>query len=333
MKRFIVGFAVVAMLLLGSCSVRKEYREMTGFELHTPYSVKYEASESYDEEIRQVMQDYYHAINPFDSTSIISRVNRNEPVVADSIFSFVFNTAMRVARITDGALDVTCAPFINLWGFGFTSDSIAVTQEVIDSVRTFVGYEKVVLQDGRVIKQDPRVLLNFSALGDGCSCDLIGGLLEKHGVENYMVEVGGEVRTKGVSPRGVAWRIGIVTPEDDPDGLNHDLQAVVALDGLHGLATSGNYRNFYEKDGRRYGHTIDPQTGCPACQDVLSATVIAPTAIEADAYATALMVMGREQAKTLVCQQPEIAYYLIYVDSDNAVQVEFSSTFESFLVQ
>lgn len=333
MKQVVIGAIAASVLFFASCGERKEYREMIGLELHTPYSVKYESSESYEDEIRQTMQEYYHAINPFDSASVISRVNRNEPVVVDSIFASVFTTAMQVAQVTGGALDVTCAPFINLWGFGFAYDSIDVTQDVIDSIHAFVGYEKVMLQDGRVVKKDPRVLLNFSALGDGCSCDLIGGLLEWHGVENYMVEVGGEVRARGVNQRGMAWRVGIVTPEDDPDGVNHDLQAVVALEGLHGLATSGNYRNFYEKDGRKYGHTIDPLSGYPACQDVLSATVIAPTAMEADAYATALMVMGRERAKVLACQQPDIAYYLIYIDSDDSIRTEYSSSFESFLEQ
>ena len=333
MKRFITSFTIATVLLFVSCSDRKTYREMTGLELHTPYSVKYEASESYDEEIRQVMQDYYHAINPFDSASIISHVNRNEPIMVDSIFTSVFTTAMQMAQITEGALDVTCAPLINLWGFGFKNDSLAVTQDVIDSIRTFVGYEKVLLQDGHVIKQDSRILLNFSALGDGCSCDLIGNLLERHGVENYMVEVGGEVRTCGVNPRGAAWRIGIVTPEDDPDGLNRDLQAVVALNGTYGLATSGNYRNFYERDGRKYGHTIDPQSGYPACQDVLSTTVIAPTAMEADAYATALMVMGRERAKRLISLQPNIAYYFIYIDENDSIRTEYSASFEPFLAQ
>ncbi len=305
---------------------------MTGLELHTPYAVKYEAAECYDDEIRNLMQEYYHAINPFDSTSIISQVNRNRPITVDSIFTAVFRTAMKVSQATDGALDVTCAPLINLWGFGFTNDSIAPTQATIDSIRTFVGYEKVILTaEGRIEKQDPRLMLNFSALGDGCSCDLIGNLLERHGVTNYMVEVGGEVRTAGVNPHGKAWRIGIVTPEDDPLGQNHNLQAVVALQGTHGLATSGNYRNYYEKEGRKYGHTIDPQTGYPAEQDILSATVIAPTSMQADAYATALMVMGRERARLLVAEHPEIAYYLIYSTDSDTLATEQSPSFATFL--
>ena len=326
-------FATIVLLLgvLVACSPRKEFREMVCYELHTPYSVKYESSQQLDEEIRSVMRNYYHAINPFDSTSIISHVNRNKEVALDTIFTMVFNTAMRIANTTHGALDVTCAPYINAWGFGFKTDSTAVTPALIDSLSQFVGYRKVALVDGKVVKQDPRTLLNFSALGDGCACDLIASLLDAHGISNYMIEVGGEVRTSGHNSRGEAWRIGIVTPEDDLDGSNNNLQAIAHLGGRYGLATSGNYRNYYEKEGRRYGHTINPATGYPAEQDVLSATVIAPTAIEADAYATAIMVMGRERAKTLAEEQPHIAYYLIYTDSINNIAVEQSPSFAHFL--
>lgn len=326
-------FATIVLLLgvLVACSPRKEFREMVCYELHTPYSVKYESSQQLDEEIRSVMRNYYHAINPFDSTSIISHVNRNKEVALDTIFTMVFNTAMRIADTTHGALDVTCAPYINAWGFGFKTDSTAVTPALIDSLSQFVGYRKVALVDGKVVKQDPRTLLNFSALGDGCACDLIASLLDANGISNYMIEVGGEVRTSGHNSRGEAWRIGIVTPEDDLDGSNNNLQAIAHLGGRYGLATSGNYRNYYEKEGRRYGHTINPATGYPAEQDVLSATVIAPTAIEADAYATAIMVMGRERAKTLAEEQPDIAYYLIYTDSINNIAVEQSPSFAHFL--
>ena len=331
MKQIAVVFTLLLTMLIVSCTPRKEFREMVCYELHTPYSVKYEASQNLENEIRQVMRDYYKAINPFDSTSIIAHVNRNEEVVIDTIFTMVFNTAMHVAEATDGALDVTCAPYINAWGFGFKTDSTAVTQALIDSLSQFVGYHKVALVDGKVIKKDPRLMLNFSALGDGCACDLIAHLLDNHGVENYMIEVGGEVRTSGHNPRGVAWHIGIVTPEDDPDGNNSNLQAVAMLDGRYGLATSGNYRNFYERNGRKYGHTINPTTGYPAEQDVLSATVIAPTSIEADAYATALMVMGREKAREIAIEHKELAYYLIYIDSNDSICTEQSPSFDHFL--
>lgn len=330
MKKFILPILGLA-IWLASCSPRNEFREMVCYELHTPYSVKYECATNLDDSIRRVMRDYYHAINPFDNTSIISHINRNEEVIVDTIFTMAFNTAMRIAHNTQGAFDATCAPYINAWGFGFKTDSTTVTQQLIDSLSQFVGYNKVALKDGKVIKQDPRILLNFSALGDGCACDLIAQLLDRHNVPNYMIEVGGEVRTSGHNPRGTAWHIGIVTPEDDPDGNNNNLQAIAMLDGRYGLATSGNYRNFYERNGRKYGHTINPATGYPAEQDVLSATVIAPTTIEADAYATALMVMGRTEARKIAEEQPQIAYYLIYIDENDSIYTEQSPSFDRFL--
>lgn len=331
MKQITTAITLLIAIVLIGCTPRKEFREMVCYELHTPYSVKYKASQNLENEIRQIMRDYYHAINPFDSTSIIAHVNRNEDIAVDSIFTMVFNKAMQVAEATDGALDVTCAPYINAWGFGFKTDSTTVTQQLLDSLSQYVGYNKVALIDNKVIKQDPRVMLNFSALGDGCACDLIAGLLDSHGIENYMIEVGGEVRTAGHNSRGSAWHIGIVTPEDDPDGNNNNLQAIAMLDGRYGLATSGNYRNFYERNGRKYGHTINPATGYPAEQDVLSATVIAPTTTEADAYATALMVMGREKARTIAAEHEELAYYLIYIDENDSIRTEQSPSFDKFL--
>lgn len=325
----IVAISIITTFL--GCSSRTEYREMVCYELHTPYSVKYQSSQPFDTEIKQVMHDYYHAINPFDSTSIIAQVNRNIDITVDSIFADVFTTAMHVASITNGALDVTCAPYINAWGFGFTTDTSIVTQHLIDSLSSFIGYDKVALVNNKVIKEDARTLLNFSALGDGCACDLIAELLDKNGVVNYMIEVGGEVRTSGINPRGTAWHIGIVTPEDDPNGNNHNLHAVALLNGRYGLATSGNYRNYHEHNGRKYGHTIDPTTGYPAQQDVLSATVIASTSMLADAYATALMVMGRERARQLAAQDSTLAYYLIYIDEKDSLCTEQSPSFKQFL--
>ena len=317
MKRITVALTLLLAIVLIGCTPRKEFREMVCYELHTPYSVKYEASHNLEDEIRQVMRDYYHAINPFDSTSIIAHVNRNEDIAVDSIFTMVFNTAMQVAEATDGALDVTCAPYINAWGFGFKTDSTAVTQQLLDSLSQFVGYDKVSLIDNKVIKQDPRLMLNFSALGDGCACDLIAHLLDNHNVENYMIEVGGEVRTAGHNSRGAAWHIGIVTPEDDPDGNNSNLQAIAMLDGRYGLATSGNYRNFYERNGRKYGHTINPATGYPAEQD--SNSVLA------------FKIFSLDIAKVLAISRREIAYYFIYIDENDSIRTEQSPSFDKFL--
>lgn len=328
MKR-ILGIILV-LLVLGSCKEQKAYREMSGADMHTTYHIKYEYTEDLTEEIRKEFRRFYHSINPFDSTSIISAINRNRDVEVDSFFIEVFRKAIEISEKTSGVFDITCAPLINAWGFGFRKMD-TITPCMIDSIREFVGYRKVRLNGNRVIKDDPRILLNCSALGDGSLCDLVAALFEKKGIENYMVEFGGEVMAKGVNPQGKCWRVGIVKPVDDPDGYNQEFQQVIELCGRKGLATSGNYRNFYVKDGKKYAHTIDPRTGYPAEQDVLSATVIAPDCKTADAYATAFMALGSAGIRQLKSRLPEIEYFIICTDSVGTLQTEYSEGLKAWI--
>lgn len=321
---------ICLLFCLAGCRAKEPlYFELSG-QRHTPYQVKYQYTEALDKDINAQIDAFYHAINPFDSTSIISKVNRNEDMLVDSVFIRIFNKAMEVSAQTDGALDITCAPLINLWGFGF-SRMDSVTPAMLDSIRTFVGYRKVRLDGNRVVKDDPRVLLNCSALGDGSVCDMLASMLESKGVENYMIDFGGEVRAKGLNPKGECWRIGISKPSDDPTGMNQELQQIVKLCKPCGLATSGNYRNFYEKDGKRYAHTIDPVSGYPIQSDILSATIIAPDGMTADAYATAFMVLGSEKARQLKRHIPEIEYFIICADSAGVYRTECSEGFHSNL--
>lgn len=328
---YTIFLTVILGITLFSCQQKEEYFETDG-QLHTSYHIKYKYTKALDEEIHKELMRYYHSINPFDSTSLISKVNRNEKVEVDDIFVDVFRKAEDVSAKTDGLFDVTCAPLINLWGFGF-SNKDSVSQHTIDSIRTFVGYQKVSLNGRRVVKADPRILLNFSALGDGCSCDLIARLLDKKGIKNYMIEIGGEVMAKGVNPKGECWKIGINKPMDDPNGLNQDLEVIAHLCGRVGLATSGNYRNFHEKNGKKYGHTINPKTGYPAEQDILSATIIAPDCMTADAYATSFMVMGTAKARELKKEVPEIEYFIIYTDASGKYCTEHSEGFNQYLLK
>ena len=205
---------------------------------------------------------------------------------------------MQASEQTGGIFDVTCAPLINLWGFGFTKfDSI--TPQLVDSIRHFVGFRKVRLQGNRVMKDDPRILLNFSVLGGGTICNIIACLFDRKGISNSMIDVGGEMIAKGKNPQGWNWCIGIVRPKDDSTGTNSELEQIVQLSERLGLATSGNYRNFYLKDGRKYAHAINPITGYPVQKDILSATIIAHQCMLADAYATAFMTLGSRKARQL----------------------------------
>ncbi|HIX86674.1 MAG TPA: FAD:protein FMN transferase [Candidatus Parabacteroides intestinigallinarum] len=332
MRKLFAHLCLLVSILLISCGQEPRYYEVSG-RLHTPYHIKFEHTKSLEKEIDEQLKYFYHLFNAFDSTSVISRVNRNEPVEVDTLFQRVFRKAMEVSALTDGAYDVTCAPLINLWGFGF-SRMDSVTPARIDSLRQFIGFQKVRLEGNRVVKDDPRLIMNFSSIADGTVCDMIAQRLEREGVRNYMVEFGGEMRVRGVNPSGKNWRLGITRPSDDTLGINQALEQIVSFPRPLGMATSGNYRNFYVKDGKRYAHTIDPREGCPVQRDILSATIVAPDAMTADAFATAFMVLGSEQAKALSRKVPDIEYFIIRADSTNGhYHTECSEGFRRFIVE
>lgn len=333
-------FLIGCCLALVACQQPSlQYYEYTG-RLHTPYHIKYEYTEPLDTAIKAELDRFYYLFNAFDSTSVISHLNRNTNLeVKDSVFTSLFRTAMLVSACTDGAYDVTCAPLINLWGFGFSKQD-SVTPAHIDSVKAFIGYQKVHLENGVIRKDDPRLMLNCSSIADGTVCDMIADCFDQKGVKNYMIEFGGEIVAKGINPRGEHWRLGINKPQDDSAGINQELEAIVCLSPekeeggnvRRGMATSGNYRNFYIKDGKKYAHTIDPREGRPVQRDVLSATIIAPTGMLADACATACMVLGTEGAEQLKAKLPMIDYFLICGDSTGYYTVS-SPGFGKYLVK
>lgn len=326
-----IGFLVsLWILVLTACTNQKQYFEESGSVFHTIYHVKYEASELLTDKIDAEFQKFNLSLNPFNPNSIISKVNQNEPVEADDWFIEVFNKAREVSDHSDGIFDITCAPLVNLWGFGFNKMD-SVTPQMIDSIKQFVGYQKVKLNGRKVVKEDPRILLNCSAIAKGYASDIIARLLEREGVKNYMVEIGGEVTMKGVNQNGNCWRIGINKPEDDSTGIRNDIEEVVQLCKKGGVATSGNYRNYYVKDGKKYAHTIDPRTGYPSEQNILSATIVADDCITADAYATAFMAMGLEKARQAAKNIPDIEYYVIYSDENGKHQIEYSEGMLQYL--
>ena len=330
MYKKIILAAGLWILMFTACTKQKQYFEESGSVFHTIYHIKYEGSEILTEKIDAEFQKFNLSLNPFNPNSIISKVNRNEAVEADDWFIEVFNKAKEVSAHSEGIFDITCAPLVNLWGFGF-SKMDSVTPQMIDSIKQFVGYQKVRLDGRKVVKDDSRILLNCSAIAKGYASDIIARLLEREGIENYMVEIGGEVTMKGVNQNGKCWRIGINKPEDDSTGIKNDIEEVVQLCKKGGVATSGNYRNYYVKDGKKYAHTIDPRTGYPSEQSILSATIVAEDCITADAYATAFMAMGLEKAREAAKNIPGIEYYVIYSDENGKHQIEYSTGMLQYL--
>ena len=323
-------------ILLISCKSSSKEAELTYYQesgeiFHTTFHIKYEDDRSVSEEIMEALQRFDDSLNPFKENSIIGKVNNNVPVKLDSMFLKVFNKSMEVARITDGKFDITASPFINAWGFGF-KDMDNVTKEKIDSMKPFVGYNKIRIENGEIIKDDPRVQINTSGISKGYSCDVVAYMLQELGIKNYMVEIGGEITMKGVNEKGNCWRIGIDKPTDDSTAMRRELQIILSICDK-AVATSGNYRNYYMKDGVKYSHTIDPLTGYPSEQNILGATIIADDCMTADAYATAFMAMGLDKSVGVAHKIPGLHYYFIYVKPDGSVDSMFSDEFDQFLAE
>ncbi len=307
---------IAGVVLLRQCRATggNAYHRNEGMIFNTIYHFTYEAREDYQSQIEAELQRFDASLSPFNPSSIISRFNRNDTaVVADAWFETVFARSKEVWRDTGGAFDPTVSPLINAWGFGFKTGA-PVTPETVDSLWHLVGMERMELVDGRLHKDDPRMSLNFSAIAKGYAVDVVASFLREKGVKNFLVEIGGEVAAQGKNARGETWRVGIDTP-DEANVAGGEIEAVVMLDDA-ALATSGNYRNFRVVNGRRVAHTIDPATGYPVQHSLLSATVLAPDCMTADAYATAFMVLGVDKSLEIAARNPGIEAYLIYaVDS------------------
>ncbi|MGX8683388.1 MAG: FAD:protein FMN transferase [Bacteroidales bacterium] len=327
----VIGAALVLLKQNGiiSWGETKSYRTEKGLVFGTMYNITYESENSLRLDIDKELDNFNNSLSMFNPNSIISLSNKNEDVTVDSLFTNVFQKAMSISEATDGCFDITVAPLVNAWGFGF-SESMNMNKAKVDSILKFIGWQKVQLKDNKVVKQDPRIMLDCSAIAKGYSVDVIANLLKRKGVKNFMVDIGGEVVVSGVNASGNNWRIGVSKPDDDPLSRNNNLQTILDITDL-GIATSGNYRNFYYKDGMKYAHTIDPKTGYPVQDRILSATVIAQDCMTADAYATAFMVMGLERAKEMTEQHPELDAYFIYSDDKGNYQTYMTDGMKKFV--
>ena len=300
----------LCIVLFVSCKETKQYYLHQGKIFHTTFHIKYEYNKTLDAEIDSVLNEFDLSLNPFNDKSVIYKVNNNIPVEVNDWFIKVFNQAQEISQQTNGAFDITCAPLVNLWGFGF-DNSQAPTQAAVDSIKQFVGYDKIRLLGRTVEKDDSRVMLNASAIAKGYACDVIAEMFDFYGLDNYMIEIGGEIVAKGVNPNNVCWKIEITKPEDDNSGQALGRQEVISL-CKGGLATSGNYRNYYIKEGKKYSHTIDPRTAYPTEKNILSVSVITDECSLSDAYATAFMVLGVEASDSLARKIEGLSYYIIY---------------------
>lgn len=311
------SIALVLLIVASVVIIRQNsampYQVNQGMVFGTFYKITYQHDKNLQKEIEAQLKSVNDALSMFDKKSIITAVNNNEPVKLNDMFVNVFKLAQSISEDTDGAFDITVAPLVNAWGFGYKSGALP-SQQDIDSIRAFVGYQKVKLSGMRIQKEDARLTLDCSAIAKGYGTDVVARYFLREGIKNFMVEIGGEIVTHGVNPKRQQWSIGIEKPVEDSLAMKSELQTVLRVDDI-AMATSGNYRNFYYKDGKKYAHTIDPKTGFPVQHNILSATVLAKQCAVADAYATAFMVMGLEKSKEVLARHKDLKAYLIYDDN------------------
>jgi len=325
--KYILSYLLISFLILFSCKDKKpEILSFTGFAQGTTYSIVYEnnkkiSPEDLKEKVEKILSDFDMSLSLYKDSSVISRLNRNEAVVPDTYFTEVFNKSSEVFRMTDGAFDITVAPLVKAWGFG-PNEQKDFSESRLDSLLNLVGMNKVSLVNGLLVKQDPAITLDVNAIAQGYSVDVLCNTFENLGFKNYLIEIGGEVRARGTKA-GAKWRIGIDRPVDNNMSPGEDLEAVVTISD-EALATSGNYRKFYVEDGIKYSHTINPKTGYPAKNRLLSATIITSDCAMADAIATACMVMGKEGAIEFITKTPRFKAYFVLSDDDGSMKTWIS---------
>ncbi|WP_165040595.1 FAD:protein FMN transferase [Dysgonomonas sp. ZJ709] len=309
----------------------KFYSNIRGKAEGTSYNIIYQddSERDFQPDIENLLSDFEKSLSVYDETSIISCVNRNEDIEVDNYFSTVFNRAKEISKLTDGTFDISAEPLFRIWGFSFKERAPINTDELID-VQQYIGMDKIRMENKRIIKSHPNIVLNANAIAKGYSADIVADFIEERGVSNYLIEIGGEIRVSGLNTSGEAWRIGVDKPSDNNLIPGQDLQLILQISD-RGIATSGNYRQFYIENGQKIPHTIDPRTGYPVKHNLLSTTVVACDALTADAFATAFLVVGIDVAKQWVDTFPFLDALFIY-DEDGKYKVHYTTGMEKYIL-
>ena len=319
MKKII--YIIVLCCLLTNCNTI-EKQQFFGNTQGSYYSITYfdEQNRDFSSEFDSIFKEIESTLSLWDENSIIRRVNRNDTtVVLNQIFIDNFNYAMRAAELSKGYFDPTVGPLVQAWGFHF-KEGVEMTPEIVDSLKQLVGYRKIKIENGKVIKENPNMTLDFNAVAQGYTTDMIGEFLLSKNVNDFLVDVGGEILARGRKPNGELWKVGIEKPADNKDS-ERIVQEIVELDN-RSIVTSGNYRKYVERGGKRYSHSLNPKTGYPAENSLLSATIIAENTAWADCLASICMLVGLEKAIDIICPIPSIGIeaYFIYLDEKGEVK-------------
>lgn len=310
---------IIGLAVLASCGKQPEKVVLQGLAQGSYYAVTYydEQNRNFQREIDSIFHAVDMSVNLWVDSSIISKVNRNEEVTLDSIFIDNFNIAQKAALLSDGYFDPTISPIVAAWGFSYKSGD-SLTPQLIDSLRQLVDYRNIRIENGKVIKENPAMTLDFNAIAQGYTSDLIARFLESRGVKIFLVDTGGEIMARGEKPDGKPWIVGIEKPAENMDS-ERIVQTRIALRDK-GLVTSGSTRKYVERNGKRYSHCINPKTGYPVEHQLLSVTVMAENSVWADALASICMVMGKERSLPLIQGMDGVEAYYIFVNDKNELE-------------
>jgi len=332
------GLALMLALfvsLLTGCGAETESVRLGGSIYGTQWALVYPAdgTDKTSAEVKAALEAAFEVVdtsmNSYDPDSTLSRFNRldvGEPLELDWDFAYVLSEAFKVSHLTEGAYDVSVGPLLDLWGFGPEGPRAFPSGESIMAVRAAVGSAQFDWdpRTRTLIKKHPDAYLELSSIAKGYGVDLGADALDELGLNSYMLDIGGEIRLRGQSPRGDLWRIAV----ERPNGVGRQMQVALALTDT-GLATSGDYRNFFEREGKRYSHLLDPRTGYPIAHDLVSVTVVHPSTALADAWATALIILGADDALA-IAERQRLAVYLVRQIGDN-YEASWSSAFAPFM--
>lgn len=328
MSLFVTKVAFI-FLYLGSLQIQREsYKTLQGQAQGSTYRIVYEDKKGIDfsKSVDSLFSLVDQSMSLWNNTSLISKINDNHPYgVVDEHFAKVFRATEVVSKKTKGYFDVTVGPLVKAWGFGKEKTRRVPNMESLDSLKRLVNYKNIRLNKGKVIKKYPECQLDFNAIAQGYTVDIISQFLINNGVLNFLVEVGGEVRASGINAKLETWKVGIENPKNE-----NNLQAIVSL-GNKSLATSGSYRKFFIQNGQKYAHAIDPHLGKPVAHNVLSMTVLANTCAEADAFATAFLVMGLEKAKR-IAKKEKIDFFALF-EQDNEINTFVTEGMKSVIIE
>ncbi len=329
-----LSFILAAFVLVFASCSQQHYYKVAGETQGTTYHIIYKYDKMLKPQIDSILREIDNSLSTFNPNSIISKVNRNIPVTLDQHFINVFNKAMEISEVTDGAFDVTVGPLVEAYGFGARKRLNNLSASQIDSILQFVGYNKVHIEGNKLIKDDPRIELDFNAIAQGYTVDVISQYFDKLGIKDYLIEVGGEVIAKGRNELGGPWRIGIDKPIENSTEATREVQLIIGIKGRKkAVATSGNYRRFYIENGVKFTHTINPHTGRPVRDSLLSVSILSNDCTTADGYATACMVVGLNRAIQIVENNPELEAFFIYFDKHGRYKFYMSKGFKKYIIE